>query len=227
MKLGSTTNTPNHIKLSWKRVDKIKPLICNHWESSLQVAGGHHSYRALRDLCQRRPPNRARCPAKKGIHVRWGLAKGTPDFSRATWPSPSTTDFTHVPCLQLSGNHPQSTDSGTSRSPMVPWLAHLREETAERQCPHQLPTARWWAVGGTFSVSRSYLLVRSLLPRRCPRVVLSATHKEKDWETHEQAPRPGIPAFSVISPFQSFPLLCLMRPELDNSQGPLSSAGSM
>lgn len=138
----------------------------------------------------------------------------------------------------LSGNHPQSTDSGTSRSPMVPCLARLREEAAERQCPSQLPTARWWAVGGAFPVSRSFLLVRSLLPRRCPKVVLSAAHKRRktdkqypDFEKrgkHDQVPRPGIPAFSVTSPFQSFPFLCLMRPVASIiPRGPLSSADSM
>lgn len=99
----------------------------------------------------------------------------------------------------LSGNHPQSTDSGTSRSPMVPWLAHLREEAAERQCPHQLPTARWWAVSGTFPVSRSYLLVRSLLPRRCPRVVLSATHKRRKTEKYTSRLQGR-----ASQPFQSF-----------------------
>lgn len=116
----------------------------------------------------------------------------------------------------LSGNHPQSTDSGTSRSPMVPWLAHLREEAAERQCPHQLPTARCQAVGGTFPVSRSYLLVRSLLPRRCPRVVLSATHKRRK----TAGSKAGHPSLFSHFTLPVLPVSLLNEARgLDNSQG--------
>ena len=122
----------------------------------------------------------------------------------------------------LSGNHPQSTDSGTSRSPMVPWLAHLREEAAERQCPHQLPTARCQAVGGQFQD------LTCLSAPSSPDVAPGLSFQPHTRGERLQAPRPGIPAFSVISPFQSFPFLCLMRPEASIiPRGPLSSAGSM
>ena len=90
----------------------------------------------------------------------------------------------------LSGNHPQSTDSGTSRSPMVPWLAHLREEAAERQCPHQLPTAVsgcWWHVSSFKILPACPLPPPQTLPQGCP---FSHTQEEKDCRLQGRASQP-------------------------------------
>lgn len=100
------------------------------------------------------------------------------------------------------------------------WLARLREGAAERQCPRQLPTTRWWAIGGVFPVSRSFLLVRSLLPRHCPKVVLSTTHKRRKTEKHSTRLQGSHPTLFSHFTFPALPASLFNEDSgLDNSQG--------
>lgn len=108
---------------------------------------------------------------------------------------------------------------------MVPWLAHLREGAAERRCPRQLPTTRWWAC---FQFQDLSCLSAPSSPDIAPRLSSQPHTRGERLRNTRPGSKAHIPPCSVISHFQPFPLFCLMRTVASIiPRAPLSSASSM
>ena len=226
MKLGSTTNTPNRKKLSWKggqnkttHLQSLRIRSSGCWRTLL--------LQGLRDLCQRG------LQTEQDVQRRRGFMSGE-DWLKAPrlfqgYPTFSKQLTTHVPCLRALRESPTVNRLKSLQIPDGTLVGPLERRGSWKTVPTSAPNSK--VVGHRWHISSFKIFPvcplppPQTLPQGCP---FSHTQEEKDWETHDQVPRPGIPAFSVISPFQSFPFLCLMRPVASIiPRGPLSSAGSM